>query len=805
MISYRKASTKATPDSLKFCDLLTSLNLKQHVRESTHEKGHTLDLVITRANEDLISSISTNQLLPSDHAEIIMELCVNKPSNLKSTVRKRPISSIDIDEFRTKLEPLRNVDEFDDVNELLNLYESVVTNALDKLAPVQSKLVIDRPRAPWYSEELSETRKQLRAAERKWQSSKLEIDRQIFRSARQEYTTLVDSARRLYHQNRIDTADSGQLFRIVDELVGQSKITKSKLPTNIPSDELPDKFCTFFKEKIDKLRSKITPELLPEEQSFENKLCKFEPISLEEIKKTVLDCTKKSCTLDTLPVGLIRSCLDDIAPFLLKLFNVSFETGTVPDGFKHATVRPLIKKPNADPDILNNYRPVSNVPCLFKSIEKLAASRLHDHLSSFSLYAKCQSAYRKHHSVETALLKVHTDIVTAIDQKKHVILVLLDLSAAFDTLDHKILIERLESRFGVSGIMLNWFRSYLENRTQSVSINGFNSEKSELECGVPQGTVLGPTLFTLYTAPLEDILVKHGCDFMLFADDTQLYITCKNPSTVKDAIELCIDDIRKWMRDNLLMLNDSKTEVIYFSSRYCNSKCSPSLESLRIGDSTIETSHTVRNLGVMFDENLTLSSHIKSICKSASFALYKIGKIRRMLDQNTTEKLVHAFVTSRLDSCNSLLLGVSDSEIEKLQLLQNSAARMITGAKKFDHITPVLYSLHWLPIPKRIEFKVLLTVFKIIHGLAPSYLTDLIQPFTSRRALRSSHELFKLDEARGRKPSEGTVYYSNRNFKYAAPKLWNLLPDSVKCAPNVEIFKRRLKTHLFTVYYTARS
>ena len=123
-----------------------------------------------------------------------------------------------------------------------------------------------------------------------------------------------------------------------------------------------------------------------------------------------------------------------------------------------------------------------------------------------------------------------------------------------------------------------------------------------------------------------------------------------------------------------------------------------------MGDATIQTSSTVRNLGVISEENLTLSSRVKSICKSASSALYKIIKIGRMLDKSTTEKLVHAFVTSRLDSCNSLLLGVADSELEKLQLLQNSAARLITGTRKFDHITPVLYNLHWLPVEKRIEF-----------------------------------------------------------------------------------------------------
>ncbi|PIK43405.1 putative RNA-directed DNA polymerase from mobile element jockey-like [Apostichopus japonicus] len=180
------------------------------------------------------------------------------------------------------------------------------------------------------------------------------------------------------------------------------------------------------------------------------------------------------------------------------------------------------------------------------------------YFNQFSLYSKFQSAYRRNHSTETALLRVRNDILVSMDNHKECILVLLDLTAAFDTIDHDILLQRLEHRFGINGTALKWFDSYLRGRTQRVCIDNCYSDDEPLFCGVPQGSGLGPILFTLYTSPLEDIILANDIDFMLFADDTQLYFSCKNLSDWKFIPEKCIDDIREWMAANRLVLNDSK-------------------------------------------------------------------------------------------------------------------------------------------------------------------------------------------------------------------------------------------------------
>ena len=334
-----------------------------------------------------------------------------------------------------------------------------------------------------------------------------------------------------------------------------------------------------------------------------------------------------------------------------------------------------------DQNSLKNYRPVYNLPFLSKCLERLVAAQMNDYLSSNDLYMKFQSAYRPFHRTEFALLKVQNDILCALIDKKDVILVLLDLSSAFDTLDHDVLLHNLSERFGFRGRVLEWFRSYLSKRNFKVCIDSLpDSDCFELLFGVPQGSVLGPILFTLYTSPLEEL--KYGIDVMLHADDSQLYMVAQKISDVTGQLKACLEEVREWMKSHLFILNDGKTEVVHFSSTLRAG--TEKLGKLRIGECDITPSDSVPNLGVIFDEDGMMTSQIDSINKSAYYALYRIGKIRNLLDKYTTEKLVHAFVTSRLDYCNNLLMGLPGNQICKLQSVQNAAALQYTHWKYAD-------------------------------------------------------------------------------------------------------------------------
>ena len=474
---------------------------------------------------------------------------------------------------------------------------------------------------------------------------------------------------------------------------------------------------------------------------------------------------------------------------------MSLLTGYVPQSFKVAVIKPLLKKPTLDPEVLANYRPISNLPFLSKILEKVVANQLCDFLHSNSLFDDFQSGFRKHHSTETALVKITNDLLTAADKGLVSILVLLDLSAAFDTIDHSILLQRLEHLVGIKGIALSWFRSYFSDRSQFVNVNDKSSKYAKVSHGVPQGSVLGPILFSLYMLPLGNIIRKHSINFHCYADDTQLYLSIKPDETSQLAkFQACIKDIKSWMTYNFLMLNPNKTEVIVLGPKHLRTSLSRDIATL--DGVALASSTTVRNLGVIFDQDISFNANLKQTSRTAFFHLRNIAKIRNILSQNDAEKLVHAFVTSRLDYCNSLLSGCSNKSLKTLQLIQNAAARVLTRTKKRDHISPVLASLHWLPVESRIEFKVLLLTYKALNGLAPSYLEELLIPYCPTRALRSQNaELLVV-------PRVSKSRMGARAFSYQAPLLWNQLPIWVRGAETVTSFKNELKTLLFDKAYS---
>jgi len=244
------------------------------------------------------------------------------------------------------------------------------------------------------------------------------------------------------------------------------------------------------------------------------------------------------------------------------------------------------------------------------------------------------------------------------------------------------LLHRLRVRFGFCGTALRWLESYITGRSQSVVIDGHVSTSRPLRSGVPQGSVLGPILFTMYSSPVEDIVTSFGFGHAIYADDTQIYATGNQDvwPVIIPKLEECLHEIADWSSKNDLSINEGKTELLHICSRFRTRSLLP---TVTFNKSILQPARCARNLGVIFDNQLTLKDHVNSICRASSFGLYKIGSIRRYLNQSTTEKLVHAFVMSRIDNCNSLLHGLSDLLTGKMQRIQNSAARLVARTRSY--------------------------------------------------------------------------------------------------------------------------
>ena len=629
-----------------------------------------------------------------------------------------------------------------------------------------------------------------RQAERKRINIKLAIFKDLYRQAMHKVSKLVHTAKCQFYTERIALASSNkELQHIVN--TRSNRHPPETLPTIYPSAELPSLFIRHFTNKVQKHRTNITSEpatsnttLVTGTTAATSSL--FENVSQSTVKECILNSSPTSCDLDPITYKLLIECLDSILPSLTDLFNSSLASGIHPQCFKSALVTTILKKRCLDHNDLNNDWSVSNLCFIAKILEKLVLSKVSSFLNSYNLYNTCQSAYRSVHSTETALLKVVNDLYLSLNKSNISVLALLDLSSTFDTIDNSILVHYLNTDFGYTDTVFQWFSSYLTDHTQYVSLSNHCSAFAPVHSGVPQGSVLGPICFTMYIKPLSAIIDSHSIMHHSFIDDLQLQMSAP-PDKISEllhSMQSCISDVKAWATLNMSKLNDNKTELMFVTSK--RTKHFHDLpNSITIGNVQILFKQSVKNMGFTLDCHLTVNALDSNIAWTCYFELHRLASIHRFLTSTATATLASAFVLSRIDFSVSLLFGSTHDVTPHLQQIQNYATPVILHLPKSSNITKHVKSLHWLPVKARTTYKIACLCYHCHSSTAPSYVTDMPEkkPKHTSNPCSSSYTMPLLN-----RPAHSKATLGDHLFSFASSSVWNSIPNDVRCVPSLSSY-----------------
>ena len=485
----------------------------------------------------------------------------------------------------------------------------------------------------------------------------------------------------------------------------------------------------------------------------------------------------KAICLDKISARLLRECSDIISNSLCLIFNRSISTGIFPDEWKCAKVLPLFKQGCRSE--LNNYRPISIVPIVAKVFERIVYDQVMMYITNHNLISNCQSGFRSLHSTATSLLETVDSWAYNIDRGCVNAVVFLDLKKAFDTVDHDILLSKLNA-YGIRGVVHNWFKSYLKDRLQKCFVNGYLSESRALTCGVPQGTILEPLLFLLYINDLPNCL-SHSQPRM-FADDTHLTLADNDITKIESNLNDDLANISQWLIVSKLTLNMLKTEFMVIGSRQ-RLYTLDSAPVFLINGAPVKQVESTKLLGLNIDEHLSWSVHVDAISKKIASGLGALKRIRPFVPLSTLHTIFYSLIQPHFDYCSVVWGNCNKTLAAKLQKLQNRSARILTFSSYDTNADCLLEGLGWENLETQRKIQKSIMVYKSVNGLAPEYLC-------SKFSERSCASGYSLRDITGKLavPFPRTNYLKN-SFSYNGAVIWSSLPLELRQTKSLNSFR----------------
>ena len=523
--------------------------------------------------------------------------------------------------------------------------------------------------------------------------------------------------------------DSKSLWQTLNEIINKHKNHK-KFPNmfngSLPGEKISDPHK--IADKFNEYFINVGPGLAKNIPNISNKTFNtyligknknsffLKPTTICEIEDTIneLNC-KKSAGFDGIKAKMIKLIAKEISIPLTHIFNLTFQTGTIPDNLKKALVTPIYK--TNDQNEFKNYRPISVLTCFSKILEKLVCKRLMNFIEKHKILTESQFGFRKNRSTELAIMELTEKISRAIDKGEYTIGIFLDLSKAFDTIDHRILVQKLE-HYGIRGITQKWFQDYLNNRKQVVKYNQTRSSEMIIKSGVPQGSILGPILFLLYINDIENS--SKLLSFILFADDTNIFYSHKCLKSLNEIIQTEINNITDWLNVNKLSLNVSKTKFMLFKS--INKRPKQKI-SISMNDKNIEQVRELTFLGIVMDECLTWNHHIMKISKKLIRASGIIAKVRHFVNRNTIKLIYYALVYPYLTYGNLIWGYTYKTKIDKIMKIQKKIVRLMLFRSYLEHKKELFEELSILDIFKINNYLTAIFMFRYhyLNNLPDTY------------------------------------------------------------------------------------